>query len=250
MTFKVYIPARYASTRLPGKPLLKIGTKTMLQHVFERALESGAIEVVIATDDERIAQAARRFGASVCLTAATHVSGTDRIAAAVQQRGEAADTVIVNVQGDEPQLPAAVIHQVAQLVGSGRAAQLGTVCEPLRHAQELLDPNIVKVVRDSEQRALYFSRAPIPFDRDRQLVDITDPAGPFRRHVGVYAYTVKTLQEFVALPPATLETLERLEQLRALANGAMIMVPDACSACGMGIDTPADLERLRDQWNR
>lgn len=244
--FKVYIPARYASTRLPGKPLIALAGKPMLQHVYERAIASGADEVVIATDDERIAAAARRFGAAVCLTAAGHTSGTDRIAEAVAVRGEPAATVIVNVQGDEPQLPVAVIRQVAVLVGGERAANIGTVCEPLQSEAEWLDSNVVKVVRDDAGRALYFSRAPIPHDRDRG-------SGAWRgalcrRHVGVYAYTVAYLAQFVAMPPHALEMAERLEQLRALAQGAVIAVPDAVAECGIGIDTAADLARAHACW--
>ena len=249
MSFKVYIPARFGASRLPGKPLLQIAGKPMIQHVHERALESGADEVVIATDDERIAAAAASFGAEVCMTASTHVSGTDRIAEAVRIRGEKKQTVIVNVQGDEPLMPSAVIRQVAEIVGDGKSVDIGTVCEPLPHATDFNDSNVVKVVRDARNRALYFSRAPIPHDRDNTPYPQRDKA-LVRRHVGIYAYTVGYLQRFVALPPAALETTERLEQLRALVDGACIMVPDAVAACGMGVDTAADLARLNQHWHQ
>lgn len=249
MSFKVYIPARFGASRLPGKPLLQIAGKAMIQHVYERAQESGAEEVVIATDDERIATAAAGFGAAVCMTAATHLSGTDRIAEAVRLRGEKKQTVIVNLQGDEPLMPSTVIRQVAEIVGEGEEADIGTVCEPLPHATDFNDPNVVKVVRDARQRALYFSRAPIPHDRDNTPYPQRDKA-LVRRHVGIYAYTVAYLQRFVALPPAPLETAERLEQLRALVDGACILVPDALAPCGMGVDTAADLARLNQHWHQ
>lgn len=246
MTFKVYIPARFGATRLPGKPLLDIGGKPLIQHVYERACRSGASEVVIATDDERVADAAARFGAAYCMTSATHASGSDRIAEAARLRGEAGDQIIVNVQGDEPRMPPLVIDQVAQLAMQGDC-DIATICEPLDAAQ-LWDPNVVKVVRDNASRALYFSRATIPWSRDefagaRQTNALTS----YRRHVGLYAYRVDFLLRFVATPVAELERLEALEQLRALVGGARIIVADALTFCGTGIDTPADLEHLRQQ---
>ncbi len=247
MSFKVYIPARYAATRLPGKPLLEIAGKPLVQRVYERAVASGAAEVVIATDDRRIADAARDFGAIVCLTSSAHVSGTDRIAEATRQRGEIGETVIVNLQGDEPMMSAAVINQTAALVGAGRDANIGTVCEPITRYADWCDPNQVKVVRDEQHYALYFSRAAIPHARD---LDVSQwrPSTQCRRHVGIYAYTVAYLRHFVALPPAELEILERLEQLRALAHGGRVLVNDACEPCGVGIDTADDLARLRAVW--
>jgi len=242
--FKVYIPARYAAARLPGKPLLMIAGKPLIEHVFERARASGADEVVIATDDERIAAAARAFGASVCLTDPALPSGTDRIAAAARARGEDARQIIVNLQGDEPRMPAAVIRQVAELVAAG--ADMASVCEPLAPTQ-LFDPNVVKVVRDDHGRALYFSRATIPWSRD-EFADggrSSLQLGAWRRHVGLYGYRADFLARFVAAPPAQLEQIERLEQLRALAFGACVVVPDAVAECGTGIDTPADVAVLR-----
>ncbi len=245
MSFKVYIPARYGSTRLPGKPLLEIAGKPLIEHVFERALASGAAEVVIATDDERIARVAQKFGATVCMTSPALPSGTDRIAAAARARGEADDLVIVNVQGDEPRMPAAVIRQVATLVDTTQC-DIATICEPLEQAQ-LFDANVVKVVRDQQHRALYFSRATIPWSRDEFGAGqrATARLSLYRRHVGIYAYRVGFLARFVASPPGELEQMECLEQLRALDFGAQVMVADALEPCGIGIDTPEDLERLR-----
>lgn len=244
MTFKVYIPARYGATRLPGKPLLEIEGRAMILHVCERALESGAAEVVVATDDERIARVVQSCGARVALTDPALPSGTDRIAAAAAANGEPADLVIVNVQGDEPRMPAAVIRQVATLAAG--ACDMATVCEPLSEAQ-LFDPNVVKVVRGTGARAMYFSRAAIPWSRE-EFADggrSTRALDRYRRHVGIYGYRVGFLARFVASPPAATERLEALEQLRALEFGADIRVPDAVSPCGAGIDTASDLARLR-----
>lgn len=242
MSFKVYIPARLASTRLPGKALLDLAGQSMLQRVHACALASGADEVVIATDDEQIATHARGFGAQVCMTDPAHQSGTERLAEAVRLRGEDDDTIIVNLQGDEPFMPAAVIHQVAHALAT-TTADMATVCEPLATIDEWRDPNIVKIVRDDAGGALYFSRAPVPYPRDGEHE--WQASGPFRRHVGLYAYRVRFLQSFVSWRPSALEQLERLEQLRAMAQGARIVAPDALEACGMGIDTPADLARAR-----
>ena len=245
MTFKVYIPARYGSTRLPGKPLLEVNGKPLIQHVFERAIASGAAEVVIATDDARIARVASYFGATVVMTSPSLPSGTDRIACAAQVRGETRDLVIVNVQGDEPCMPAAVISQVATLA-QDELCDIATVCEPMEQAQ-LFDPNVVKVVRDQQHRALYFSRATIPWSRAEFDAGqhATAQLGLYRRHVGIYAYRVGFLARFVASPPGELEQIESLEQLRALHFGARVVVADALEPCGIGVDTHADLERLR-----
>jgi 3-deoxy-manno-octulosonate cytidylyltransferase (CMP-KDO synthetase) len=245
LSFKVYIPARYASSRLPGKALLAVGGKPIVQHVYENARASGAQEVIIATDDARIEQAAAAFGAAVVMTRDSHVSGTDRVAEAAAARGERDDTIIVNVQGDEPQLPAAVIRQVANVVESNPAADIATVCEPIPDAAAIDDPNIVKVVRAADGRALYFSRAAIPYPREDRTAALTH----YRRHVGIYAYRVAYLRRFVTAPPTDLERIECLEQLRALSNDAVIMVPDAVAECGVGVDTRADFERLCEQWN-
>ena len=244
MKFKVYIPARYASSRLPGKPLLTISGKTIIQHVYENALSSGADEVIVATDDQRIADVALGFGAVVAMTARTHESGTDRVAEAVSNRDEADGAIIVNVQGDEPQLPAAVIRQVAAMIASNSAIDIASVCEPILDLSEIDDPNIVKVVRATDQRALYFSRAPIPHARDGREGKL--PC--YRRHVGIYAYRAAYLRQFVATPPGDLEQLERLEQLRAIALNAMVVVADAITECGIGIDTRDDYDRAIEAW--
>jgi 3-deoxy-manno-octulosonate cytidylyltransferase (CMP-KDO synthetase) len=242
--FKAYIPARYASQRLPGKLLLPLGGKPLIQHVYENASASGAEEVVIATDDERIAEAARGFGAAVVGTRSDHVSGTDRIAEAAAARGESDDTIIVNVQGDEPELPAVVIRQVAGLIDSNVGADIASVCEPIVEAADIDDPNIVKVVRAVDDRALYFSREPIPHARGGRAA----ARAHYRRHVGIYAYRVAYLRRFVDLPPAALEQTESLEQLRALAGNDVVVVPDAVAECGVGVDTRADFDRLVERW--
>lgn len=243
LSFKVYIPARYASTRLPGKALRDLAGRSMLERVYAQALESGAEEVIIATDDSRIEAAALGFGARVCMTSPAHESGSERLAEAIALRGEAPETLIVNLQGDEPFMPPAVIHQVAACLALDTTADMATVCEPLAHLDDWMDPNIVKVVRDERGRALYFSRAPIPWPREADEAAAALPE--MRRHVGLYAYRAGFLARFVRWSPSTLERLEKLEQLRALANGAVICVPDSLAACGVGIDTSADLERAR-----
>ena len=247
MSFKVYIPARYASTRLPGKPLAELAGKPIVQHVYERAAESGALEVVIATDDQRIADVAKGFGAQVAMTAPELPSGSDRVAAAATARGEDAHSVIVNLQGDEPDMPATVIRQVADALIE-QQVEMSTVCEPLA-VEQVTDPNVVKVVRDHQSHALYFSRAPIPYDREHSgnlsELDISS----HRRHVGIYAYRLEFLHRFVSWQPTRLEQLEALEQLRALEHGARILVCDACEPCGAGIDTVSDLQRAREARN-
>ncbi len=246
MTFTVVIPARFASTRLPGKPLLDIAGQPMIRHVWERACRSAAARVVIATDDERIRAAAESFGAEVCMTAAAHPSGTDRLQEAVHGLGLADDAIVVNVQGDEPLIPPAVIDQVAANLARETDCGIATLCEPLDTVESFLDPNIVKLVRDDRMRAMYFSRAPIPwprddFARDRSLL----PEGflPLR-HIGIYAYRVSFLHRFVGWPLGVLEARECLEQLRALEHGVGIHVAQACAAIPGGVDTAADLARV------
>lgn len=247
MPFTVVIPARYASTRLPGKPLLEIGGKPMIQHVHERAQASRAARVVVATDDERVAAAVRGFGGEVVMTSPEHPSGTDRIEEVTRRLGLDEDELVVNVQGDEPMIPAAVIDQVAANLASNPDACIATLCEPVTTMDDFLNPNIVKVVSDDAGMALYFSRAPIPWDRDG-FADGTAaasvPAGA-RRHLGIYAYRASLLKKFVTWSPAALERCESLEQLRALANGAGIHVADAVAAVPPGVDTAADLEATR-----
>lgn len=237
--FHVVIPARHASTRLPGKPLLMLAGKPMLQWVHERARASGAAEVCIATDDERIATAARGFGADVAMTARTHVSGTDRIAEVAATRGWKDDDIVVNVQGDEPLIPPVVIDQVAQILTKHARADIGTLAVKIEALAEANDPNAVKVACSAEGRALYFSRAPIPFNRDAPAT--LTPAT--LRHVGIYSYRVSALQKLSKWPPSRLELIEKLEQLRALENGLEIRVALAVERPLADVNTAADLER-------
>src|SRR3569833_2483109 len=250
--FCVVIPARYGSTRLPGKPLRLLAGKTMLQHVHERAHESGAAEVVIATDDERIREAAAGFGANVCMPAAAHRSGTDRLAEVAARGAYAPDVIIVNLQGDEPLMPAVLIRQVADDLAAHEAASIATLCERFTAGAELFDPNVVKVVMDRAGYALYFSRAPIPLDRDafgRDGCGVTEVSG-YWRHLGMYAYRAGFLQEYVRWAPAPLERAESLEQLRALWYGHRVHVAEAVVATAAGVDTAEDLARVEALLSR
>jgi len=239
MKFRVVIPARYDSSRLPGKVLLPLAGKPMLQWVHERARSSKAAEVIVATDDERIAGAARGFGADVAMTGRTHVSGTDRIAEVAATRGWQDDDIVVNVQGDEPLIPPAVIDQVAALLHSHVRADIATLAARIDQPGDLNDPNNVKVACDTGGRALYFSRAPIPWNRD--AVNTLTPAS--LRHIGIYAYRVAALRRLASLPVSRLEQIEKLEQLRALENGMEIRVALACERPLADVNTAADLER-------
>jgi len=239
--FKVVIPARYASERLPGKPLRDIAGKPMLQHVYERGLESDAGQVVIATDDERIEKVAEAFGAIVCMTGAHHQSGTDRIAEVAEKLGWADDQVIVNLQGDEPMMPAELINQCAALLDDPNV-DVATLASPLEEAADLRNPNIVKVVTDDEGNALYFSRASIPHSRTPDTDDLAVRTA--RHHHGIYAYRSAILRQIVAAPPTALENCERLEQLRALSLGLRIKVGSPARRPGPGIDTEQDLEEV------
>lgn len=240
--FAVIIPARYASTRLPGKPLLELGGKPMVQHVVERGRESGAAQVVVATDDARIEAAVKKFGGEVVMTRADHESGTDRLAEVVEKMGLAADSIVVNVQGDEPDMPAALIRQVADALAANPQAQISTACVPISDAVQWRDPNVVKVVRGEGDRALYFSRTTIPFDRDAQK-GANAVLGHW--HLGIYAYRADYLAAFSALPPCQLEQTEKLEQLRALNRGDQIICVTAVETPGIGIDTPEDYQRAK-----
>jgi 3-deoxy-manno-octulosonate cytidylyltransferase (CMP-KDO synthetase) len=247
MAFSVIIPARYASSRLPGKPLLDIAGKPMIQHVYERACQSEARQVVIATDDQRIATAAESFGAKVCMTSPDHLSGTDRLQEVVGQLALYADDIVVNVQGDEPLIPPRIINQVAHNLAAEPQASIATLSEPIEDLESLRNPNVVKVVADRNGRALYFSRAPIPWPRDAFAEPVQQLPGGFgyQRHIGLYAYRVKLLNEFVTWPACPLEQTECLEQLRAMWNGAYIHVACADEQPPAGVDTPEDLERVR-----
>jgi 3-deoxy-manno-octulosonate cytidylyltransferase (CMP-KDO synthetase) len=244
--FRVVIPARYASSRLPGKALLNMSGKPMIQWVYERARASQAHEVLIATDDLLIVSAAHSFGAETVMTAATHESGTDRIAEVARLRGWADCDIVVNVQGDEPVIPPALIDQVASLLKANPSAQIATLATPVTSISEFMDPNAVKVVTDGEGRALYFSRAPIPWERDGAaagIVSQTSFAGA-RRHVGIYGYRVSGLLRMASLKRTALEQHEKLEQLRALENGLEIRVADSVEQPGPDVNTAADLERV------
>lgn len=246
MSFTVIIPARYASTRLPAKPLLPIAGEPMIRHVHRRASASGAARVVIATDDERIRRAAVDFGAEACMTRADHASGTDRLQEVVAQLGLAPDAIIVNVQGDEPLIPPAVIDQVAANLAARTDCAMATLCERIESIEIFLDPNAVKVVRAEDGRALYFSRAPVPWPRDAfaRSREQLPPSLRAWRHIGIYAYRAGFLDRFVGWPQGALEVQESLEQLRALEHGVGIHVAEACEPIPAGVDTPADLERV------
>lgn len=243
--FRVVIPARHASTRLPGKPLLAVAGLPMVLRVHDLSLRSGASEVIVATDDARIHDACRAAGAVVEMTGAQHASGTDRIAEVAMRRGWAADDIVVNVQGDEPLLPPALIGQVAQLLAATPGAAIATLATPIESDADYRDPNVVKVVSRPDGMALYFSRAPVPWDRDG-AAESTAGVGRHhgsRRHLGLYAYRVGALLALARTAPVDIERRERLEQLRALAMGLAIVVADADELPGPGVDTPEDLAR-------
>ncbi len=247
MSFHVIIPARYASTRLPGKPLLDIGGKPMLQHVYERAQQSGAASVTVATDDTRIEAAVLGFGGAVCMTSAHHQSGTERLAEAATQLALKAQDIVVNLQGDEPLMPPSLLSQVAHILEGDHGADMSTLCTRIHTAAELFDPHVVKVVLDQQGNALYFSRAVIPWDRDAFAVtteELPEKAVHYR-HLGLYAYRVGFLEEYVTKSACDLERMESLEQLRVLWHGGRIHVAEADDIPGPGVDTAEDLERVR-----
>jgi len=244
--FKIVIPARYASSRLPGKPLLDIAGKPMIQHVYERAQESQATEVIIATDDERIAKVAHEFGADVCMTRADHPSGTDRLAEVASIKSFADNDIITNVQGDEPCLPAELINQVADDLLQHENADIATLYSQIDQEKHVFDPNIVKVVMDSQGYALYFSRAPIPWMRDHFDQQSTlPPELPHYRHIGLYGYRASFLKHYAELSPCVLEQEESLEQLRAIYHGKKIHMSLAKISAGHGVDTADDLDAVR-----
>ena len=246
MRFTVVIPARYSAQRLPGKPLADLHGRPLILHVCDRARSSGATAVIVATDDERVHKACADAGIDTQMTQATHASGTDRIAEVAAARGWSDDEVIVNLQGDEPLMPPADIEQTAALLLSHEAAGVSTLCTPIHDLRELLNPNVVKVVADREGRALYFSRAPIPWNRDGALDGVASQSrhqGALR-HIGIYGYRVGALKHLAATPPCGLEQLEKLEQLRALWLGVTIAVDVAREMPGPSVDTPEDLKRV------
>jgi 3-deoxy-manno-octulosonate cytidylyltransferase (CMP-KDO synthetase) len=240
--FKVIIPARYHSSRLPGKPMLDIAGKPMLLHVVDRARASKARSVHVATDDERIARLCEQEGVSVCMTSSLHTTGTDRIEEAARLLQLDDNAIVVNVQGDEPLIPPAVINQVAENLAARPEVGICTLHTPVVSLDEFLNPNAVKLVTDLQGRVLYFSRAPIPHARDEAASASVQTA---MRHVGLYAYRVSVLRLFVAWPPSALEQLEKLEQLRAMSNGVPIHAGLCCEPIPAGVDTPEDLAAVR-----
>ena len=251
--FYVVIPARYQSSRLPGKPLLEIAGKPMIEHVYRQAEKSQPLAVVVATDDQRIFDAVTAFGGKVVMTADTHQSGTDRLAEVVQIQQWQNDDIIVNLQGDEPEMPAQLIRQVADDMATHQDAVMTTLSAPIERFEDVLDPNVVKVVSDAKGYAQYFSRAPIPWHRDAfQGSQINDGMRQpeslelFARHIGLYAYRAGFLQQFVSWDPAPTEVIESLEQLRVLHNGRRIHVSMATMSPGIGVDTQEDLDRVNE----
>lgn len=237
--FSVVIPARYASSRLPGKPLADLAGRPMIAWTVDRARESGAREVIVATDDARVAAAVTAAGVDVEMTDPAHASGTDRVAEVARRRGWSAEHIVVNVQGDEPLVPPALIAQAARLLARHAEAAIATLMTPVESEAEFNDPSTAKVIFDRDGRALYFSRAPIPASRDGERPDTP------RRHVGLYAYRVRELLALTAEAPCPLEISEKLEQLRALWLGYQIVVEDAVEKPARGVDTPHELEAVR-----
>jgi 3-deoxy-manno-octulosonate cytidylyltransferase (CMP-KDO synthetase) len=244
--FHVVIPARYAATRLPGKPLLMLANRPLIQWVWESARSSGAASVVVATDDERILQAALKFGADCLMTSPRHASGTDRIAEVAQMRGLPLGDIVVNLQGDEPMMPPSVIREIAAALDARPAVDIATAVAPIGSLQEFLDPSCVKALRGLDGRALYFSRAPVPWPRDNVIEGRPTLFDGAWRHIGIYGYRVRSLLEFAALPPSRLESAEKLEQLRALENGMSIHLVSLAEAPPPGVDTAEDLQRIRE----
>ena len=250
--FSVVIPARFASTRLPGKPLADLGGVPMIARVAAQAVRSAADRVIVATDDRRVLDALASFPTPMpvegAMTGSDHASGSDRTMEVVEREGWPDEHVVVNVQGDEPLIPPAVIDQVAALLQGSPSREVATLCEPLETLEEVFDENVVKVVVARGGRALYFSRAPVPFARGRFRTErgpLEPDWGRWRRHVGIYAYRVGALRRFVELPRGTLEATESLEQLRFLENDVDILVAEAVAPVPGGVDTPTDLERVR-----
>jgi len=249
--FHVLIPARLGSTRLPRKPLADLGGAPMVVRVAQRALASQALSVTVAADDPAIVQACQRHGIEALLTRPDHASGSDRLAEACTLLGWPDQALVVNLQGDEPLMAPELLQAVAQQLQQRPDCVMSTAAHPLHHEAEFLNPNVVKVVLDAQGRALYFSRAPIPHWRDRPAAPSADfpPQPPMLRHIGVYGYRVGFLRRFPLLQAAPLEQCEALEQLRVLWHGERIAVHVTQQAPGPGVDTPADLERVRALWD-
>lgn len=252
MSFVVIIPARYASSRFPGKPLADIGGRPMVVRVAEQAEKSGATEVLVATDHKEIAAAVENHGFQAVMTRRNHASGTDRIAEVAVKKRYGPNRILVNVQGDEPLIDPALIRKVAAMLSARRDARIATACHPIVAANEISNPNVVKVVLDNAGYALYFSRAPVPYARDAFARGVTAAPKllPIYRHLGIYAYRCGFLRTFTRLKPALIERFEALEQLRALANGYRICVAITRKVPHPGVDTPHDLEQLRRALSR
>lgn len=241
----IVIPARMASQRLPGKPLASLAERSLIHHVFLCAQQSAASSIVIATDDEQVADHARAFGAQVQMTSTSHPSGSDRIAEVAATLEWPDETIIVNLQGDEPLMPARCLNQVAALLQADAAADMASLCWPIDTASQAQDPNVVKVVLSRDGKALYFSRSLLPYPRDFANVQQAMQSGlRWYRHVGLYAYRVGSLKRFTALAPTPLEQLEKLEQLRVLESGGRIAMAEACEFIPPGVDTAEDLARV------
>lgn len=243
-TFKVVIPARFASTRLPGKPLREIAGKPMILHVCEKALQAGAEEVIVATDDLRIHEAVRAAGAESMMTRDDHSSGTERLAEVAAARGWGDAEIVVNLQGDEPLIPPDLISRTANGLAGQKKAGIATLCTPIVNVDELFNPNAVKVVLDHAGYALYFSRAAIPWDRDGFSKDEKKIQATYYRHVGMYAYTAGFLKRYISWPESILEQVESLEQLRILWQGESVYVSVIDEMPEAGVDTEADLMRV------
>ncbi|MGR3808517.1 3-deoxy-manno-octulosonate cytidylyltransferase [Pasteurella testudinis] len=251
--FSVVIPARFASSRLPGKPLADIAGKPMIQHVWQQAQKSGAERIIVATDHAEVAAVAGAFGAEVCMTSERHNSGTERLAEVVEKCGLAADEIVVNVQGDEPLIPPTIIRQVAQNLADN-AVKMATLAVKIEDAEELFNPNVVKVLTDQDGFVLYFSRAAIPWDRDQfaalkkgetQAADLDLSKTGYLRHIGLYAYRAGFIRQYVQWQPTALEQIESLEQLRVLWYGEKIHLQLAQEVPAVGVDTFEDLEKVR-----
>lgn len=250
MDFRVIIPVRYDSSRLPGKALLDIGGKPMVQHVYERAIESGAEDVIIATDDKRISDVAQSFGANVCMTSIDHQSGTERLSEAVLALGLEDQDIVVCLQGDEPFIPADMIRQTAEDLAEHDNVKVSTLCTPITTVDDIFNPAVVKVVMNRRNYALYFSRAPIPWCRDsfdnKKNIKLNDH--PYFRHIGIYAYRAGFLQEYIAWGACPAENIEKLEQLRILWHGGRIHLQVYKGAIPIGVDTEEDLQRAREHY--
>lgn len=246
MSFTVVIPARYQSSRLPGKPLADIGGKPMIQWVYEQSIKSGAEQVIIATDDERVEAKAHEFGALVCMTSSAHESGTERLAEVIDKMDIDKNHIIVNVQGDEPLIPPSIIKQVADNLAQHTDAPMATLAVEISDEDEVFNPNAVKVVRDEKGFALYFSRASIPWDRDNFAKHPKLVEQALLRHVGIYAYRAGFINTYINWQPSVLEKIECLEQLRVLWYGEKIHVDVAVESPLAGVDTPEDLQKVRD----